>query len=189
MTMKYLIASDIHGSAFWCRRLMEKFHESGAEKMILLGDLLYHGPRNELPAEYDTKAVTRMLNAERKNILAVRGNCDSEVDQMVLTFPMLADYAWLHLGEKNFFATHGHLYNDEEPGRMPLLNDGEILLHGHIHLPVAEKKTMEGGSYTLLNPGSVSLPKGGYAPSYAILEDGIFTILDFDGNKIKELAL
>jgi len=189
MTMKYLIASDIHGSAFWCRKLMEVFQSSGADKLILLGDLLYHGPRNELPLEYDTKAVTALLNAERKKILAVRGNCDSEVDQMVLSFPMLADYAWMRLNDINFFVTHGHVYNDCEEGKMPLLNSGDVLLHGHIHLPVAEKKEMEDGNYYLLNPGSVSLPKGGNASSYAILDGNIYTIFDFDGNIIKELTL
>jgi len=189
MKMRYLIASDIHGSAYWCRKMIEVFHTSGAEKMILLGDLLYHGPRNDLPEEYDPKTVTALLNAEKKNILAVRGNCDSEVDQMVLQFPIMADYAWMRLNDINFFVTHGHLFNDEEQEKMPLLNSGDVLLHGHIHLPVAEKKAFEGGVYYLMNPGSTSIPKGGNPSSYAVLDGNTYTIFDFDGNIIKELTL
>lgn len=190
MNGTYFIASDIHGSAYWCERMIEKYRESGAEKLILLGDLLYHGPRNELPRDYDTKKVTALLNAEKKNIIAVRGNCDAEVDQMVLSFPVMADFAWLSVNGKNIFATHGHVYNDAEPLKMPLLSSGDVLLHGHIHLPVAEKKELSGGGfYLLLNPGSVSLPKGGNPNSYAVLKDDVYTILDFDGNTLKEIVL
>lgn len=188
--MKYFIASDIHGSAFWCRKVLEAFEKSGAEKLILLGDLLYHGPRNELPEGYDTKAVTGMLNGVKSSVLAVRGNCDSEVDQMVLEFPIMADFAWMRLNETDFFVTHGHVYNDACEGRMPFLSDGQALLHGHIHLPVAEKKQLkEGGSYYLLNPGSASLPKGGNQHSYAVLDGKDFGIFDFSGNRIKGICL
>jgi len=189
--MKYFFASDIHGSAYWCRRTLEAFQKSGAEKLILLGDLLYHGPRNDLPEEYDTKAVTVMLNGVKEKVIAVRGNCDAEVDQMVLSFPILADFAWLRLNDINFFVTHGHVYNDVEEGRMPKITDGDVLIHGHIHLPVAEKKNFSDreGSYCLLNPGSVSLPKGGNSNSYGILDGREFSVYDFDGNRFKGIRL
>lgn len=189
--MKYFFASDIHGSAVWCRKTLEAFHESKADKLILLGDLLYHGPRNDLPDGYDTKAVTVMLNSLRDSVIAVRGNCDAEVDQMVLNFPIMADYAMMNLNHVNFFATHGHIYNDAEEGRMPLIANGDVLIHGHIHLPVAEKKDLPDGKgcYYLLNPGSVSLPKGGNPNSYGILDEREFTIYDFEGNRIKGIQL
>lgn len=190
MNDTYFIASDIHGSAYWCGKMLERFHESKACKLILLGDLLYHGPRNELPRDYDTKKVTALLNAEKENIISVHGNCDAEVDQMVLAFPIMADFAWLNINGLKIFATHGHVYNDEEPGKLPLLSDGDALLHGHIHLPVAEKKELsDGGYYYLLNPGSVSLPKGGNPNSYAVLTGNKYTILNFDGNTLKEINL
>jgi len=189
--MEYFFASDIHGSAAWCRKTLEAFERSGADKLILLGDLLYHGPRNDLPEEYDTKAVTGMLNEIRKSVIAVRGNCDAEVDQMVLKFPMMADYAVMHLNEVNFFVTHGHIYNDVEAGKMPEIGDGDVLIHGHIHLPVAEKKNFSDGrgSYFLLNPGSVSLPKGGNPNSYGILKGREYSVFDFEGNRIKGIGL
>ena len=187
---KYMIASDIHGSAFFCEKLIRAFEESGAGKLILLGDLLYHGPRNDLPKGYAPKEVFSMLNAIRDRILAVRGNCDAEVDQMVLEFPVMADFAWVSLDGLRIFATHGHVYNDQEPGKMPLLSEGDALLFGHIHLPVAEKKrTEDGKTYFLLNPGSVSLPKDGNPNSYAILSDREFRIMDFSGNTVKEIRM
>lgn len=180
--MNYMFASDIHGSAFYCRKVLERYKNSGAQRLILLGDLLYHGPRNDMPKEYDPKQVIQMLNGYRNQIYAVRGNCDAEVDQMVLEFPIMADYALLELNGKTFYATHGHIYNQDT---LPPMQAGDVLIHGHTHLPVAERM----GDYYLLNPGSVSLPKGDYPNSYAILEDGVFTILDFDGSKVKEIAL
>lgn len=190
MDERIFIASDIHGSAFWCGKMLDAFHKSGSSRLLLLGDLLYHGPRNELPKDYDTKKVTAMLNAEKHLITAVRGNCDAEVDQMVLQFPVMADFAWADINGIRIFATHGHIYNDTEPGKMPLLSSGDVLLHGHIHLPVAEKKEKEdGGYYYLLNPGSVSLPKGGNPNSYAVLTGNRYTVSDFDGNTIREIIL
>lgn len=189
MSAKFFFASDIHGSAFWCEKVLEKFDGSGAEKLILLGDLLYHGPRNDLPEGYDTKKTAELLNSMKDRMIAVRGNCDAEVDQMVLKFSVMADYAWLNLNGINMFATHGHLFNDEEPGRMPLLSNGDVLIHGHTHLPSAEKKNRPEGGYYLLNPGSVSIPKGGYPNSYALLSDKVFTVLDFNGNTLKEITL
>lgn len=180
--MKYMFASDIHGSAYYCRKMLEVYNQSGASRLILLGDILYHGPRNDLPRDYDPKQVIDMLNEYKNQIYAVRGNCDSEVDQMVLEFPMMSDYALLVLNGKTFYATHGHIYNQEA---QPPMQEGDVLIHGHIHLPVAEAM----GDKYLLNPGSTSLPKGGNPNSYAMLEETTFTIFDFEGGTIKEITL
>ena len=130
--MKIMIASDIHGSADWCARLLEEFANEGADKLVLLGDLLYHGPRNDFPDGYAPKKVLEMLNAVKEKLLCVRGNCDSEVDQMVLEFPIMADYALLEANGRKLFLTHGHLFNAENP---PLLQKGDLLLNGHFHTP------------------------------------------------------
>lgn len=180
--MKLFIASDIHGSAFYCRKLLDTYEKEGAQRMILLGDILYHGPRNDLPKEYAPKEVIRMLNEKKHEIYAVRGNCEAEVDQMVLEFPVLADYMLLFAGERAVYATHGHVYNEEH---LPPMKPGDVLLHGHTHVLRAEKK----GDIIILNPGSVSIPKEGNPPTYAVLEDGVFTIRDFEGRMIKELTL
>lgn len=173
ITMNWMIASDIHGSAYYCAQLLEAYRREQADRLLLLGDILYHGPRNDLPEGYNPKAVITQLNAIREDILAVRGNCDAEVDQMVLEFPILADYAILCAGERMIFATHGHLFNE---GQLPPLHDGDILLHGHTHVP----KCVEHGTYTYLNPGSVSLPK----------EDSWRGYMTFDGRTFqwKDLA-
>ena len=155
--------------------LLEKFNESKAEKLILLGDLLYHGPRNDLPKDYAPKEVIAMLNPLKDKIYAVRGNCEAEVDQMVLDFPVMATYALLVLNGVTFYATHGHIYN---PENLPPINPGEALIYGHVHLPIAEKR----GDIYILNPGSTSNPS-----SYAVLEDKHFQILTFDGQVIKEI--
>ena len=172
--MRYFIASDIHGSAYFCERMLEAFEREGAERLVLLGDLLYHGPRNDLPRDYAPKRVIEMLNARRGEILAVRGNCDTEVDQMVLEFPILAEYALLDIGGTLVFVTHGHRYN---LASLPPLKPGDVLLHGHTHIPACE--TREGITY--LNPGSVSIPKDGSRSSYMVLENGVFTAKDLDG--------
>ncbi len=166
--MRWMIASDIHGSAKWCRALLEAFDREGADRLLLLGDLLYHGPRNDLPEAYAPKEVLALLNARRNVLLCVRGNCDTEVDQMVLDFPMLGDYATLPLGQRLVYATHGHHFGEETP---PPLCPGDILLCGHTHVP----KCADHGTYTYLNPGSVSIPKEGSAHSYMLLEDQTFT--------------
>ncbi len=162
--MKWMIASDLHGSAAWCRRMLEAFEKEGAERLVLLGDLLYHGPRNPLPEDYDTFAVTAMLNGKKEQILCVRGNCDAEVDQMVLEFP-LSDFASLDLDGLTICATHGHLYGPDNP---PPLRKGGILLCGHFHQPVCQDKN----GFTYWNPGSLSLPKDGTPHSYMLVEDG-----------------
>ena len=164
--MKYMFASDIHGSAYYCRKMLDAFEKEGAERLVLLGDLLYHGPRNDLPKEYAPKQVIPMLNAMKDKIYAVRGNCEAEVDQMVLEFPVMADYCILSIDGKTLYATHGHVYNQNN---LPPLCEGDILIHGHTHVLKAEQ--MEG--YILLNPGSVSIPKEGNPPTYAVLEDGV----------------
>ena len=184
--MKYMFASDIHGSAYYCRKMLEAYDREKADKLLLLGDILYHGPRNDLPKEYAPKEVIAMLNPLKDQIYAVRGNCDTEVDQMVLQFPILADYALLVLDGKTFYATHGHVFNQDH---LPPMQDGDILVHGHTHLLKAEKVETECGTITVLNPGSVSIPKGGNPNTYAILENGVFTIYSLDGEVVKELKL
>lgn len=178
--MKYLFASDIHGSAYYCRKLLDAFREEQAERLVLLGDLLYHGPRNDLPREYAPKEVIALLNEHKNKIYAVRGNCEAEVDQMVLEFPVMADYCILSVDGRTFYATHGHIYNQDN---LPPLQEGDILIHGHTHVLKAQQ--MDG--YILLNPGSVSIPKEGNPATYAVLENSIFTIKDFDGNTVREM--
>ena len=180
--MKIFVASDIHGSAFYCRKMLEAYKESKADRLLLLGDILYHGPRNDLPKEYAPKEVIAMLNPLKQEIYAVRGNCEAEVDQMVLEFPVMADYCILSIDGKTLYATHGHVYNQNN---LPPLCEGDILIHGHTHVLKAEQ--MEG--YILLNPGSVSIPKEGNPPTYAMLEDGVFSIMDFEGNIVKSIVL
>ena len=176
--MKLLIASDIHGDLDSFTLLLDRFKKEGCEKILLLGDLLYHGPRNDLPPSYNPKAVIQLLNANRKSILAVRGNCDTEVDQMVLDFPIFADYICLSLDGLTVYATHGHKYNTES--LLPL-NNGDILLHGHTHV----LKCMEFGNENYyLNPGSVAIPKENNPKSYMIYENRCFTVKDFEGNTI-----
>ena len=162
--MKYVIASDIHGSAKYCRLLKQRFQEEKAEKLILLGDLLYHGARNPLPPEYDTLQTAGILNELKAYIICVRGNCDSEVDQMVLDFPLQADFGMIALPHGTAVLAHGH----KSPAR---LNDGDILINGHFHVPAFEKR--EG--YLYVNCGSVSIPKENSPPSYLVLEEGTLT--------------
>ena len=180
--MKWLIASDIHGSAYWCRRLLEKYAEEKADRLILLGDVLYHGPRNDLPDEYAPKKVIEMLNGMSDSILCVRGNCDTEVDQMVLNFPVLADYALLALGGRTVYLTHGHLYNENN---LPPLREGDILLHGHTHV----SKCVDHGKYVYMNPGSVSIPKENTPHGYMTIENGRFIWKALDGEIIREYAI
>lgn len=171
---KYIIASDIHGSAYWCQQLLSAMENEGAEKLILLGDLLYHGPRNDFPDEYAPKKVFAMLNAIKEKILCVRGNCDSEVDQMVLEFPIMADYALLDGGKCNLFLTHGHLFNADMP---PLLQKNDLLFNGHFHTPCC--KEMENGAI-YANCGSVSLPKEGFPHSYILFDNGVLYWKDLE---------
>ena len=150
--MKLMIASDIHGSEYYCKKLIEAVKLENPDKLLLLGDILYHGPRNDLPKDYNPKKVISLLSDYKDIILCVRGNCDTEVDQMVLPFPILADYAVLYIDGKTIYATHGHNYNED---KLPPLSKGDILLCGHTHIPA--KRIHE--NYTYMNPGSVSIPK------------------------------
>ncbi len=163
--MKWMIASDLHGSAYYCRKMLEAFEREGADRLFLLGDLLYHGPRNDLPREYAPKEVIPLLNGKKEKLLCVRGNCDAEVDQMVLEFPVLADYAVLPVGRRLIYATHGHIYHVKN---LPPLAPGDVLLHGHTHVP-AWTEFGQGNLY--LNPGSVSIPKENSPHSYMTLEE------------------
>ena len=175
---RILIASDIHGDANTAERLVEIYKASGAEKLLLLGDILYHGPRNDLPAGYAPKKVIELLNPLKNDILAVRGNCDTEVDQMVLEFPILADYAVFSVGGRTIYATHGHKYNTECP---PPLAKGDILLHGHTHVLGV---TPFGNENYYINPGSVALPKNGNPRSLMVLDEEGLCCLDLDGNEL-----
>ena len=180
--MKWFIASDIHGSAYYCERLLECYKKEQADKILLLGDVLYHGPRNDLPEGYAPKKVIAMLNALENEILCVRGNCEAEVDQMVLNFPVLADYAILTAGKKMIFVTHGHVFNNKN---LPPLHKGDILLHGHTHVPVCE----EYKTHVYMNPGSVSIPKENSAHSYMTFDGEKFEWKTLEGEVYREYIL
>lgn len=172
--MKLLIASDIHGSEYYLKELLERFKAEEADRLILLGDVLYHGPRNDLPKGYAPKAVIKLLNPLKDKILCVRGNCDTEVDQMVLSFPILADYAVV-CDEKNvMYLSHGHVFGEDNP---PPISNGEILICGHTHIP----KCTEKNGYIYMNPGSVSIPKENSEHSYMIYENNTFTWKNLNG--------
>lgn len=180
--MKWMIASDIHGSALYCEKMLQAFVREGAQRLLLLGDLLYHGPRNDLPQGYAPKEVIAQLSGVKEKVFCVRGNCEAEVDQMVLPFPVLADYCLLEQKGRVIFATHGHHYNLENP---PLLQPGDVLLHGHTHIPAKDNSL----GFWYLNPGSVSIPKESSPHSYMTLEDGQFLWKDLDGAVYDSLAL
>ena len=161
--MKIMFASDIHGSYKYAKLMKEKFIKEKAQKLVLLGDLLYHGPRNDLPEEYAPKKVIELLNGMKNDIICVRGNCEAEVDQMVLSFSCMADYAVMYLDTKMLYITHGHTINPDNP---PPMNKGDYLMNGHTHIGAIENR----GDFTYLKPGSVSIPKDG-KHSYMIYED------------------
>lgn len=172
--MKWMIASDIHGSEYYCRKLLEAYEREQANRLLLLGDILYHGPRNDLPREYNPKGVIAMLNGKKKDIVGVRGNCDTEVDQMVLEFPIMAEYCILCAGERAIFATHGHIFHEKN---LPPLHEGDILLHGHTHVPTCT----EHEGYICMNPGSVSIPKEGSWHGYMTFDGECFIWKELDG--------
>lgn len=182
--MKWMIASDLHGSAYYCRKMLEAFEREGADRLFLLGDLLYHGPRNDLPREYAPKEVIPLLNEKKEKLLCVRGNCDAEVDQMVLEFPVMADYAVLPVGRRLIYATHGHIYHVKN---LPPLAPGDVLLHGHTHVP-AWTEFGQGNLY--LNPGSVSIPKENSPHSYMTLEENTMQWKELESSAVfHELTL
>ena len=165
--MKFLIASDIHGSAYYCDLLLKAIETEKADRVLILGDILYHGPRNDLPKDYAPKKVIEMLNPLKDKLMSVRGNCDTEVDQMVLDFPILADYSVIPLGDRLIYATHGHNFNENN---LPPMSQGDILLNGHTHV----SKCVEHSDFIYMNPGSVSIPKEDTPHSFMTLEDGKF---------------
>lgn len=181
--MKYFIASDIHGSAYYCEKMFTAFQIENADKLILLGDILYHGPRNYLPKDYMPTEVVKILSGLADKILCVRGNCDSEVDGMVLPFPIMADYGIMCENNRLIYFTHGHNHNVNTP--LPF-SKGDILLHGHTHIPAWENF---GNDNLYLNPGSVSIPKNNSPHSYMTLENGTFIWKDLDGSPYHKLEI
>ncbi|CAI8902045.1 phosphodiesterase YfcE [Kosakonia quasisacchari] len=175
--MKLMFASDIHGSLPATERVLELFAQSGARWLVILGDVLNHGPRNALPEGYAPAQVADRLNEQAGRIIAVRGNCDSEVDQMLLKFPMTAPWQQVLLPERRLFLTHGHLFGPDDE---PLLAPGDVLVYGHTHIPVAEKR----GDIFHVNPGSVSIPKGGFAASYGILEEDVLRVMTLNDQRV-----
>ena len=171
--MKIAFMSDVHGVPSALATALSAADSLGFDRLVLLGDLLYHGPRNGVPNFYDPVEVAKMLNVRKDRIVAVRGNCDAEVDQMMLEFPMMSDYAVLEAGSETFFLTRGHLWNEN---RLPPLGMGTVLAHGHTHVP--ELKRL-GCGVTIFNPGSVSLPKGGSARSFGY----------FDGERLTHVTI
>ena len=171
--MKFVIASDIHGSAFWCRKLMNVIEKEKPSKVILLGDILYHGPRNDLPREYAPKEVIRLLSTVQDQIICVRGNCDAEVDQMVLPFSCMNEYVQLFVDNRVFYCTHGH---HASPEVLPPLANGDVFLFGHTH--IKQDDTVNG--IRCLNPGSVSIPKDG-SNSCIVYENGKFRFCELEG--------
>ena len=181
--MKLMIASDLHGSAYYTQALLRRMEDEKPAKLVLLGDILYHGPRNDLPRDYAPKGVIGILNGMKRRLLCVRGNCEAEVDQMVLEFPVMADYLALLLDGRMAFVTHGHLFNLDNP---PPLCAGDLLIHGHTHV---QAFTQFGEDNWYLNPGSLSIPKEDNAHSYMTYEDGRFTIKTVEGEPIRKLCL
>ncbi len=173
--MRWMVASDIHGSEYYCKKMLEAFDREEADRLLLLGDILYHGPRNDLPRDYQPKKVIELLNARKDKLLCVRGNCDTEVDQMVLEFPIMADYAILVMGGHMIYATHGHVFGEQNP---PKLQKGDILLCGHTHVP----KCVEHENYIYMNPGSVSIPKEDSHHGYMLMDEQEICWKDFEGN-------
>lgn len=181
--MKLMFASDIHGSAYWAKKIVERFVEEDADYLVLLGDILYHGPRNPLPQDYNPQVVIKLLNSIKDKIIAVRGNCDSEVDQMVLEFPIMADYNIMPVKHRKIMVSHGHIYDES---KLPIsLSKGDVFIFGHIHVPVL--KQLEG--IYILNPGSATLPKENHPNTYATLVGDHFKVKTFDGEVYKDLHL
>lgn len=179
--MKLFFMSDIHGSVYYLNKALDKFKEEKADYIIVLGDHLYHGARNPLPKEYNPKQVIEILNSFTDRIIAVRGNCDSEVDEMVLNFPIMATYSNILYNNKRLFLTHGHIYNENN---MPKLANGDVFIYGHTHIPKVEKMD----NIYIINPGSITLPKQNNPHTYGILERNTFKIKDLEGNTHKEIS-
>lgn len=179
--MKIMFASDLHGSCAAAENITEKYVSEKAEKLVLLGDLLNHGPRNPFPDKYDPQTVSGILNSYKNEIICVRGNCDSEVDQMLFDFPIMSDFALLYADGMEMFITHGHLFNEQ---KLPPLKKGSVLIHGHTHIPCINIHE----NYVYINPGSAALPHGGFEKSYMVFDNGKFSIKDFCGKIINEYS-
>ncbi len=182
INMKLFFISDIHGSISSLRTALDFFESERADRIIVLGDSLYHGPRNPLPEDYSPAEVAALLNCYKDKIIAVRGNCDSEVDQMLIEYPMMETSSTVLLNDRKMFLTHGHIYN---PENLPHLSSGDIFAFGHIHLPVAEKQ----GEVYIFNPGSITLPKGGNPKSYGIYDGNNLSVKSFDGAILAEIKI
>lgn len=176
--MKLLIVSDIHGSAYYTKKMIEAYKRHMCDHIVLLGDILYHGPRNPLPKDYAPNIVLELLNEYKDVIIACRGNCDSEVDQMVLHFPITADYQVIHMKDYNIMLSHGHIYN---PDHLPFMEDGDVFLYGHIHIPITEYTN----KINIINPSSISLPKENNPHTYGVIEERTFTLYDVEHSSLK----
>lgn len=181
--MKLFFASDLHGSLPATEKAIELFNASGADTFVLLGDVLNHGPRNAIPEGYNPPVVAEKLNTIADSIIAVRGNCDSEVDQMLLSFPMMSDYAWVMLPSgQRLFLTHGHLYNSD---KRPALRANDVIAHGHTHVPIAEKD----GEQFIFNPGSMTIPRNGNPASYGLFEGNTLKVVSVEGEVLRSAEL
>ncbi|NOH16131.1 phosphodiesterase [Clostridium cochlearium] len=180
--MKLFFISDIHGSSYYLQKVINIYEKEKADYLVILGDELYHGARNPLPKEYNPKKVAEILNTYKNNIIAVRGNCDSEVDQMVLNYAIMSDYSIILYNNRRLFLTHGHIYNKNN---LPNINDGDVLIYGHTHVPLAEKLN----NIFIINPGSITFPKENTPNCYGILEDNTFKIKTLDGEVFKEINI
>jgi putative phosphoesterase len=180
--MKLFFISDIHGSLYFTKKVLEIFKEEEADYLVVLGDELYHGARNPLPEQYNPKEVASLLNEFADKIIAIRGNCDSEVDEMVLNFPMAAAYSTILYNNKRIFITHGHIYNENN---LPKLKAGDVFVYGHTHIPKAEKVNQ----IFIINPGSITFPKENNPNSYGVLQNNIFEIRDLNGIILKKITI
>ena len=178
--MKIIIASDLHGSAFYAQKLMDVCYKEDADKLILLGDIYNHGPRNQLPKDYNPMRVAEILNGAKQNLVVIKGNCDSEVDNMISEFSFIEDLLVIS-GEKTVFLTHGHVYNKD---KMPKTNF-DAMIYGHFHTGFVERV----GGIVLANTGSLSLPKNDTKNSYIILENDEIFLKDIDGNEIDKIKI
>lgn len=180
--MKIFFMSDIHGSEYYLNKALEAYEREKCEYIVILGDILYHGPRNDIPKGYNPKSVANTLNKLKNKIMCVKGNCDGEVDQMMIEFPILCDYSTMLYNGKRLFLTHGHKYNKNN---MLPIDEGDVIISGHTHIPVCEE--IEGIYF--INPGSITFPKENTKHSYGILEDNKFTIKDLSGESVLEITI
>ncbi|BDR67587.1 phosphoesterase [Clostridium tetani] len=180
--MKLFFISDIHGSSYYLEKVINIFEKEKADYLVILGDELYHGARNPLPKEYNPKKVAEILNTYKNKIIAVRGNCDSEVDQMVLNYPIMSDYSIILYNNRRLFLTHGHIYNKNN---LPTISNGDVLIYGHTHLPLAERIN----NIFIINPGSITFPKENTPHCYGILENNTFKIKTLDEEVFKEINI